>query len=311
MPGHWLHRSADSRAQMIQTETLQRAAEIRRAWIASGHRAEPAVTGTCQIPSGKIINPNLNVAIPPAAPKLQVSFENCAAAGLSEIVATFYAPTSQQQVQVSYDRFYLWPPVTKGSVVFQEVGEAYGVGGFNPYSQAGQWTLKYLSIYDKTGNVTQYGPTDLPSRFPGGVYVHVANKLKPDIAAPLFTSGKVLTPQVSLSSSWPAFAVSLGMSDDVSGVKYTQIVVCPPTGGSNCTGAIGFNEYTAVPLRTGTLRNYDYLCNQSTHNCSSVPRGTWTIYGYYACDVANNCGGSSNPADVQSLFGTTTFKVTN
>ncbi|HEY1963099.1 MAG TPA: hypothetical protein VGG69_11820 [Rhizomicrobium sp.] len=308
--GQQSQAAPDPRAQMIQTETQLHAGEIRRAWIASGHQAPPAVVTTCEITSGKIVGTNLNVNIPPAAPKLQISFQNCPTAGFSRIYAWFYAPTSQQQLSTSYEPFYLLPPVKHGIATFQVVGEPYGNGAFNPYSEAGEWTLKYINIYDNTGNFRQYGPTDLAGLFPSGVQVHLTNNQKPDIAAPLFTSGAVLTPKVSLSSSWPAFGVSLGVSDNAAGVKYTQITVCPPTGGSSCAGAIGFYEYLGAPLLTGTIKNYDYLCNQSTHDCSSVPKGTWTIYGYYACDMAFNCGGSTNAADVQSLFGTTTFKVT-
>jgi hypothetical protein len=41
------------------------------------------------------------------------------------------------------------------------------------------------------------------------------------------------------------------------------------------------------------------------------PAGTWTIYDYEVCDVAGNCVYDANPSDIQSLFGTTTFKVKN
>ncbi len=299
--------AADPRVRM-QAEVQAHAAEIRHAWIASGHKAAPPTASTCQVTGGKILTPKLNLTNQPAAPEVQVSFSGCPAEGISEIFVYFYPTITGQYLYSFYDpSTYSSPPQTHGTVAFQVVGGSYGYGEFNVFSAPGTWTLENLYIYDRTGNYRSYGQANLAALFPN-VTIKLVNKLKPDTAPPLFTAAQVLTPMVSKSSSWPAFGAKLTLSDDVSGVSSTSVTVCPPAGSS--ASCVGWNSYVSVPVLSGNVKDYDYLCDPSTHDCSAVPKGTWTIYGYGACDVANNCASDYNAADIMALFGTTTFRVT-
>ncbi len=60
-----------------------------------------------------------------------------------------------------------------------------------------------------------------------------------------------------------------------------------------------------APLLHGTITdglNFAYV--------PDPPTGTWTIFDYWVCDVAKNCLVDETPSDIQALFGTTTFTVT-
>jgi hypothetical protein len=67
--------------------------------------------------------------------------------------------------------------------------------------------------------------------------------------------------------------------------------------------------YPPAPVLTGTVKNFVYLCDLNTHDCSGVPKGTWTINGYGGCDVVSNCFSDYDSTGIQDFFGTTTFVV--
>jgi hypothetical protein len=58
-----------------------------------------------------------------------------------------------------------------------------------------------------------------------------------------------------------------------------------------------------MPLLSGKAKSFT--------NIGSAITGQWTIQQLGVCDIAGNCLYDTNSADIQSLFGTTTFKVTN
>lgn len=288
--------SSDGLAQ-AQAALAARTAELRRAWIASGHNpgtlaAPPAIT------SGKILTPEVNVTTAPAAPAVSVKFTT-GPAGLSYISLTYSSNTSSQYTLATYLTAYKAPPLTQGFLKIQRVGGGNTQGAFNLYSAAGAWTLSELSIADKAGNSTNYNQTQLAAIFPS-LTVNVVNNRSPDTTPPLISSAKVLTPVVSLSSASPDFGASLTVSDDLSGVQYGLITVTPP--GSN--NSFVANQGDAAPVVNGTVKVYVYLGGSTT-------TGTWTISQFGACDVTGNCTYDSNPSDIQALFGTTTFKVKN
>ena len=191
------------------------------------------------------------------------------------------------------------PPLTKGTLKLQRVGGAFGQGGFNLYSAPGPWTLTALSIFDEAGNGTRYSQDQLAGLFPS-LTVNVTNVGTPDTAVPLISPGKLLTPEVSLGSASPTFDVSMAVSDDISGVQFGEVSVAPP---DNSSGRSAQNSGPS-PILNGNLRVFVPM------NGATVT-GQWKILQFGSCDVAGNCSFDNNPADVQSLFGTTTFQVTN
>ena len=303
--------TTDAFAQM-QGEAEARAAGLRRAWLASGHgdEAPPSIPPT--ITSGTMLVQSLDVTKPPAAPKVKLVFQT-GNSGISSVYLYFYpASANGQQLYLSHSVTYHSLPVTQGTWTLQDVGDGYGSGAFNPYSSAGKWLLTSAYIYDQAGHYTSYGQAQLATAFgcsgsTGCITVKVTNGGTPDVTAPVITAGKILTPQVSLSATSPTFAADLTLSDDVSGVRYTSVRVCPP---GTTSGCVSYTNYTTSPFRNGKNTNYDWVCGGTGH-CNTTPTGHWTIYSFGTCDVAGNCVYDSDTTDILNLFGTTTFKVTN
>ena len=291
------HATSDPLAQM-QMEAKAKAADLRQAWLASGHAQSPAVV-TPAITAGKLITTQLNVGDPPAAPIVSISYST-GAAGLCSINMSFSSATSAQSLSVYYSTPYKAPPQTQGTVKIQQVGWAFGTGAFNPYSAAGNWHLTAASISDCAGNYATYDSAHLAPLF-NTLKLKLINNRKPDTAAPVVTAGTILTPKVSLSSASPTFRAQLAVSDNVSGLSYILITVCPPSGsGGSCWVS---NTHPPMPLRSGNAKSYTYI--------GSAITGQWTIQQFGVCDIASNCIYDTNSADIVALFGTNTFKVTN
>ena len=296
----------DGRGVQFPADIHASAAVVGRGWIASGYRPQPTTVSPCEITAGRILTPRLDVANPPAAPKIETTFRNCTP-GVKNIYARFQSSRSVQYMDTYYAANDSDPPRVAGTVQFARIGLAYPVGAFTPYSQPGVWALSQLSISDRQGNARDYQGAALASLFPS-LGIRLTNAGTADSMAPLITAGQLLTPTVRLSSAWPAFGAKLTVSDDVSGVAYTFVTVCVPGSLYNC---LGYSEDSPAPFLNGNVKDYDYLCSIFTGDCSGVPTGTWTITGYGACDVAGNCLYDYNTSDVMALFGTTTFSVTH
>jgi hypothetical protein len=279
----------------IQAQAKAHAAELRSKWLASGHQLEEPGAAP-KILKGKLLTNKLDVADQPAAPELYVKFKT-GASGVEELYAYFYS-TSGQELTVFYDYDYYAPPLTAGSWTIQQVGSNFGYGTFNAYSEPGTWTLSYAYIYDKAGNYTYYSGSDLTDLF-GRVTLDLKNRGKPDTVAPVVLSGHLLTKKVSIGGDSPYFAATIKASDNRSGVRYMYVSLQSPSGDTY----VGNSYSLPSPTRKATATVYDYLGDQTE-------RGTWTIYEYEVCDIAYNCIYDSTPADIMTLFGTTTIQVT-
>jgi hypothetical protein len=167
------------------------------------------------------------------------------------------------------------------------------------YAAPGTWNLVDVQLCDTAGDCQDYQGSALAAIFSNTTF-SVTNNGTPDTTPPTVTSGKILTPKVSLSAASPQFLAQLGVADDLSGVIYPLVFIEPP--GANSSFAYDIN--TSRPLLSGTAIEQDFI------NPSS-PTGTWTIFGYGACDLPGNCFYDFNSSDVIALFGKNTFTVTN
>lgn len=283
-----------SLSDQMRAREAARAATIRKEWLAAGHTIEPA--GEPQITAGKVLTPKLNAAKQPAAPEYSVTFKT-GPAGLSFISAYFDSPGGTQSLEVSYSTSSNPLPVTSGTLKIRQPGNSYGEGMFNPYSIPGSWVLEYLYIYDRASHQTSYDQTQIAALFPSAT-IALTNNGKPDGVAPVISAGKILTPTVKLSSTYPYFRTQLTVSDNLSGVNSVAVWVRAP-GSSDIMS--GYNQPPA-PLKSGKVGVANTLG-------ASPKTGTWTIAEVDVCDVARNCLYDSSASDIQGLFGTTTFKV--
>ncbi len=268
-----------------------RSQALHRAWLASGHVAETAAPA---ITAGKLVTLNLNPVRAPAAPEITVTFQ--AAAGLFAIGACFSSSTSLQGLCL-HEVLPPGPtPPTAGNAAIEQPG---GEGGsLTLYAAPGAWTLTDLYIVDQSGAAAAYNQSQIAALFTSGSTFEVTNNGTPDTAPPVITAAKVLTPVVTLSSANPAFGARLTVSDNLSGVGEICIDVTDPHGNEYSCGYDIPPTPRSVAVNTGT-------------SIAGGSAGTWTIFDYDVCDVAGNCVYDANPSDIQSLFGTTTFKVKN
>lgn len=294
-PGESLTRT------LVRSEIEARSAQLRADWVASG---EKALAAAPVIEAGSILTPSLNPTTAPATPKISITFQ--AAAGLNYLLAEFTQSPTGQAIYAQYALPKGEPAAQSGAVLIGAPGAFVGL--FNAlwwdsvwlYSAPGTWTLSQLFICDNAGTCTSYSESQIASLFRNANTITVTNSAKPDVQAPLVTGGKLLTPTVKRSSANPAFGASLYVSDDISGVS--QLSVCIKAPGSS-TSECEVNRLP-VPTLSGNRQTWDYIG-------SNAATGTWSITEYDVCDVAGNCLDDKNASDIQNLFGTTTFTVTN
>jgi len=292
MPKRFYVAAGESvRHAILRAESESRAAEIRQEWLASGHK--PTAFNSPTLVSGSLSgSPDVSKA--PDDISLQVKFTTDAP-GLASVSACFNSATSAQILCEYYYGTYGAPPLTNGSLTM-----AYP-NTFGHYAAAGTWTLNSVEIIDNAGGYADYDQSQLASLFPS-LNFKLINKAASDTAAPMVTTGSILNAKKTVHlSKLPSFGAELGVSDNRSGVNNAYVTVCPPANsGGYCVSAA---VEPASPVTTGKVDAWGNLG-------STAPTGTWTIDDYSICDWAGNCTFDDTQADIQSLFGTTTFKVT-
>jgi hypothetical protein len=274
-------------------QTVQDA--IRQARIAALRDARPARTHVAPgkienptITAGSIPNGTITVGVANSLPVLQFSYL-ATTAGLNAVYFTFTSPNGANSLNYQYNpRDYK----SRGTITFSPDMNAPF------YAQPGQWVLSSLVIVDNDYNFTQYTPAQIAAIYPQP-YLTVVNNGPIDITPPVVTAGAILTPSVSQSSPVPVFEATLTGTDDVSGIDQAYVVINAP---GSPFGQVDL-RLAPFPTLNGTVTSYAPIF-------SYQPTGTWTISAYELCDVVDNCFTDSNAADIQALFGTTTFTVT-
>jgi len=274
---------------MHDAQMKARAAQLRQRWMAR-HPGEDA-GGPPTITAGEVLSASVNVQVAPAAPTLQYSFTT-GISGFSYAGFEFAGPNGNQ-TYLSYDQGF------EGNTHGTHVVRYPNCGTSCFYYEPGTYTLTYAYIVDNAGNETDYEGSQLASIFTKTSFTLI-NKGKPDITAPTIVSGKILTPTVSLSATRPYFEAQLAVSDDISGVDVADLVVTGPNGDEYYV-----YSYPSSPI-TKTANMQVFL-----DFSFAPPTGTYTITEAYIYDVAGNSEFVTSASQIQSLFGTTTFTVTN
>jgi hypothetical protein len=233
----------------------------------------------------------VSVLVGAASPAFRIRFN--APGYYDENQLGFTGPSGQS---IGFGYFIAPPGAEKtGTITFDGAGQPLSV-----YTQPGVWTLTYANIIDLAGNETVYNTAEqLDALFPSRTLT-IVNPGRFDNTPPVVSSGKILTPSVSLSSADPFFGVALNATDDLSGISYMTIYLSEP-GGAAYTG----NTTVSAPTQmlAGSVVAGALLA-------PGLPTGTWTMTGYQVCDSTNNCLTQTNPATLQQQLGTTSFTVT-
>jgi hypothetical protein len=307
---------------LTMSEIDAQAAQLQSAWTA----AELTCTSTApSVVSGKILTTTRDVETPPAAPEIEVKFKVDDDTALSSIYAEFDSALGQR-VSVQYQT----PVGAQGPS--SETIDLEGPPGhsvlydvpsfFTGYSQDGTWTLTSLIIMDQCGNKTPYTESQLSNLFTS-LTIKVTNKETPDTTAPHVASGQgsiqTGTVNVGSDSAFPSFSANLSVSDVGSGVRTVYLCVAPQPSGDNSGGNLTTYCQTtpaSVPVTTSGTIAAAVCLSSSCLNLpagTTVPTGTWEIYGFQVCDVPGNCFTDLSPSDMPTYFsgGTTTFTVEN
>jgi hypothetical protein len=261
--------------------------QVRNAWAARLKSGKPATAAPPAIISGKLIKSTIDAHTPPASPSLSFKFDS--PGGFLAADFQFENATGQD-----LDLSYYGPTFAKsGSYTIEDPGTV------GQYAAQGTYTLIYAEIDDLDGQYVAYSASELGSIFPD-LNITVTNST-PDTTSPTISAGKILTPTVSLSSPTPYFRAKLTVADTVSGVFYGYIVAEDPDGNE-----YAFYNYAPSPIKTSAS-----LQIADTFNPAPTTTGTYTISEVDLVDYANNYTQITDQTALQSLFGTTTFKVTN
>lgn len=244
---------------------------------------QPEITG------GSVISTTLTVGVAGSIPDVKIGYKT-GPSGLEGVTLVFVSPNGNESLAVSYSPQDL---STHGTVEVQQPGTP------PYYTQPGQWQLVAAYMADYAGDFVSYTQAQLAALFPVP-YITFVNNGPVDITPPTVTSGAILTPTVSLSSPVPVFEATLTGMDDVSGLYQPYVGVEPPGGSYSQVDQAPM----PFPLLKGTGTAYSTLF-------TGQPTGTWSIAFYAFCDLAGNCLSDTNAQDVQNLFGTTTFQVTD
>jgi hypothetical protein len=279
--------------RMAPGQSLQDALQAARieAFRAAASRVAPSVRQPVApaITAGAITAGTLTVGVANSIPTLQFTYQS-KSYGLNFASFTFTSPNGGASITVQYNpRTY----ETSGTITFTpDTTAPY-------YAQPGQWVMTSAIIVDNQYNYAQYTQAQLAALFPQP-FLTVVNNGPVDVKPPQVTAGQILTPTVSESSTDPTFKAMLTGTDNVSGLFLALVVIVPP--GSQ----FGYVEIVPnpIPTRSGKIKAYSPVY-------SGQPTGSWAISGYELCDVAGNCLTDTNASDVQALFGTTSFTVTN
>jgi hypothetical protein len=242
------------------------------------------------IVSGAIVSQTINVTVPPATPEVKIKYKS---PGLLSFIELEFVSPAGNYLYSFYDA-----PVPKsksGTVTYEYLFQSLSL-----WAQSGTWTLSSAEIVDAAGNYTLYDASQLGALFPS-LNVTVVNPGQVDYTPPTISAGTILTPTVKASAAYPYFEAQLSMTDDVSGVAYPLVFISPPNGdySESYDTALPLPELSVMALSATPLDAF-----------GPIQTGLWSIMGFGGCDLAENCTYDFNASDVQTLFGTTTFKVT-
>ena len=259
----------------------------------------PAVVTEPSLVAGAILTPSIDVGVAPGVPALQITVK-AGTVGLNAFIATIASPDGLHSVSTSFLTPPAYPAEPAKQTIKFVIASPFSNSGFGLYTVPGRWMLSSVTLFTKDGQIVEYGPGQLPALFPSTT-VNVTNNGTPDSAPPTARKGVVLTPTVSLSAAAPVFAARVYVKDDVSGVGSVNIGIAGPAGTNFSTGAYDqpldpVTEGSAIPSATLPANS---------------PVGTYTITSFGVCDVAQNCTFVDSQAEIEALFGTTTFTVTN
>ena len=152
------------------------------------------------------------------------------------------------------------------------------------YVEAGVWNLDQFSAFDNAGNRLFYSTSNLQALgFPTALLV---TSSPADTHAPLVTSLSIVAPATDLSSGPANVTITIGLSDDLSGVDLTrfigfEMVLASPTGKQQ--------QYIAKEdfhLLSGTNLNGTYQITHSFPQYSEA--GLWSVSNIALVDAVGN-----------------------
>jgi hypothetical protein len=214
--------------------------------------------------------------------------------GLRSIAAGAHGP-SGQQITVAY---YESLPRTKASGLMLSLSSM-------PYLEPGTYTFDGLYVTDLADNTRFYDAAAIAAL--GNSSFIVKNKRGFDTTPPTLTSGRILTPQVSLSATQPGTKQPRYVGVEIEAVDHGNTATSGFLGGymTFClldnSGCITLETTSADGARAGAASATVRFGTQLTY--SSLPTGDYHIASYHGADRAGNW----QDLDSQEFGGETDF----
>lgn len=141
------------------------------------------------------------------------------------------------------------------------------------YAEAGVWNVEYMYIYDNAGNQIWLYEDDLDSL---GMQLVLTVVSSPDSTAPEITFIDIAPDTVDVTDSSAVVEMSIGASDDLSGLDYVQLRISSPSLIYDKWVYFNFNGALADTVtKSVTIEQYSKA-------------GPWTVDYLYAYDVVGN-----------------------
>jgi hypothetical protein len=246
---------------------------------------KPVLTG------GDVTTKVINIGALPSAPGISFSFK-AGPAGLTSAYFHFTTPFGE-------DLTYPWgDPSAPVSGTQSLLPIQYAL--LNAWSPSGMYTLTEVDLIDARGNLTSYKGEALAQRFKNQAFTVVNPNA--DNSLPLLLKGNIDTPSISLSSQHPVLQIDLKVADEISGVARAEIDFLGPDGE---TASFGGGRPPAPITGTGTLTfgaNFTYE--------TFFPTGTWTFTELKLWNYAGTFLDITDPGQIKSILGATTFQIT-
>jgi hypothetical protein len=225
--------------------------------------AGPTITGL------SLLTTTVQANTAPASPLLQVKFTN----GVAGLANVNFAMTSPSGAQTVYGYTTYGTALKSGTVIAGGISP-WADFAWGPYSEPGLWTVTYIDAVDLAGNDTYLDQAQVQALL-GSSGVTVTNTGTPDVAPPLVSAAKILTPKVSIGAQLPYVRFSAQASDDLSGV-YEVYIQAQDTAGDYLF-VFSQGPYATKETASGAA------------DVSQLPPGTYTVTDLEACDNAGNC----------------------
>ncbi len=127
--------------------------------------------------------------------------------------------------------------------------------GLSQYSEPGTWTVQFIQVYDRAGNIRTYQGLALTTIVPDPFFEVTSNPT--DVGSPAVTAFRFSPHEIDVSSAQATVSVELDVVDDLAGIQAAWLTFRSPTIAATpawLQRSAAFTQYLAAPrITAGTI----------------------------------------------------------